>query len=83
LIILKVKCALVFTVRQRKKPAGCYSFVENIPATTGQLGEENVEGRWHKFGYEDIINRDKNNLDITWLKDKSLAVLDNLPDPFF
>jgi type I restriction enzyme M protein len=28
-----------------------------------------------------IISRDKTSLDITWLKDKSLADLDNLPDP--
>jgi len=28
-----------------------------------------------------IITRDKTSLDITWLKDKSLADLDNLPDP--
>ena len=34
-----------------------------------------------KFCYEEIIARDKTSLDITWLKDKSLADLDNLPDP--
>ena len=28
-----------------------------------------------------FIARDKTNLDIFWLKDKSLADLDNLPDP--
>jgi len=28
-----------------------------------------------------IIARDKTSLDISWLKDKSLADLDNLPDP--
>ena len=39
------------------------------------------EGRWRKFSYEEIISRDKTSLDITWLKDKSLADLDNLPDP--
>ena len=27
------------------------------------------------------MNRDKTSLDITWIKDKSLADLDNLPDP--
>ena len=27
------------------------------------------------------VARDKTSLDITWLKDKSLADLDNLPDP--
>ncbi|MCB9269810.1 MAG: SAM-dependent DNA methyltransferase [Lewinellaceae bacterium] len=43
--------------------------------------EENPEGRWRKFTYDDIITRDKTNLDIFWLKDESLADLDNLPDP--
>ena len=43
--------------------------------------EENPDGRWRKFAYEDIIARDKTSLDIFWIKDKSLADLDNLPDP--
>ncbi|MEY3501205.1 MAG: hypothetical protein RL308_2878 [Bacteroidota bacterium] len=43
--------------------------------------ENNPEGRWRKFGYDEIMTRDKTSLDITWLKDKSLADLDNLPDP--
>ncbi len=43
--------------------------------------EENPEGRWRKFTYEEIINRDKTSMDITWLKDKSLTDMDNLPDP--
>jgi len=43
--------------------------------------EDNGEGRWRKFTYKEIIARDKTNLDIFWLKDKSLADLDNLPDP--
>lgn len=43
--------------------------------------EKNPEGRWRKFTFEEIIARDKTNLDIFWLKDKSLADLDNLPDP--
>lgn len=43
--------------------------------------DSNPEGRWRKFTYEEIIARDKTSLDITWLKDKSLADLDNLPDP--
>ena len=41
----------------------------------------NPEGRWRKFTYAEIIARDKTSLDITWLKDKSLTDLDNLPDP--
>ena len=43
--------------------------------------EENEEGRWRKYSYEDIIARDKTSLDIFWIKDKSLTDLDNLPDP--
>ncbi|MEO5948260.1 MAG: class I SAM-dependent DNA methyltransferase [Chitinophagaceae bacterium] len=43
--------------------------------------KEGPEGRWRKFNYDEIIARDKTSLDITWLKDKSLADLDNLPDP--
>jgi type I restriction enzyme M protein len=41
----------------------------------------NPDGRWRKFSYEEIIGRDKTSLDIFWLKDKSLADLDNLPEP--
>jgi type I restriction enzyme M protein len=43
--------------------------------------EANPEGRWRKFSYEEILARDKTNLDIFWLKDQSLTDLDNLPDP--
>jgi type I restriction enzyme M protein len=43
--------------------------------------ETNPEGRWRKFSYDEIIARDKTSLDISWIKDKSLADLDNLPDP--
>ncbi len=43
--------------------------------------ETNPEGRWRKFTYEEIVARDKTSLDITWVKDKSLTDLDNLPDP--
>ena len=43
--------------------------------------EDNPEGRWRKFTYDDLIARDKTSLDIFWLKDNSLTDLDNLPDP--
>jgi len=43
--------------------------------------QSNPEGRWRKFSYEQIVARDKTSLDIFWLKDKSLADLDNLPEP--
>jgi type I restriction enzyme M protein len=54
---------------------------ENRNKRKETFSPENEEGRWRKFSYADIIARDKTNLDIFWLKDKSLADLDNLPDP--
>jgi len=43
--------------------------------------KKNPEGRWRKFDYKEIIERDKTSLDITWIKDKSLTDLEDLPDP--
>ena len=37
--------------------------------------------QFKKFTYEEIIARDKTNMDIFWLKDESLGDLDNLPEP--
>lgn len=37
--------------------------------------------RFKKFTYDEIIERDKTNLDIFWLKDTSLTDLENLPEP--
>ena len=54
---------------------------ENRHKRAETWSENNPEGQWRKFTDEEIINRDKTNLDIFWLKDKSLADLDNLPDP--
>ncbi|MBC6365771.1 class I SAM-dependent DNA methyltransferase [Algoriphagus sp. AK58] len=58
----------------------CYN-PSNRHKRSETYSESNPEGRWRKFTYEEIIARDKTNLDIFWLKDKSLADLDNLPDP--
>jgi len=43
--------------------------------------EKESEGRWRCFEYDDLIKRDKVNLDIFWLKDKSLEDSDDLPEP--
>ena len=43
--------------------------------------DTNPDGQWRRFTYEEIVARDKTSLDITWIKDKSLVDLDNLPDP--
>jgi len=43
--------------------------------------EKKPDGKWRAFEYEELINRDKANLDIFWLKDESLEDSENLPDP--
>ena len=43
--------------------------------------EDNPDGRWRCFDYDELIKRDKANLDIFWLKDKSLEDSEDLPDP--
>lgn len=43
--------------------------------------EKNPEGRWRKYAYDELIARDKTDLNVFWLKDKSLTDLDNLPEP--
>ncbi|WP_241095416.1 class I SAM-dependent DNA methyltransferase [Leucobacter sp. CX169] len=48
----------------------------------GNSREERAESeRWQSFAYDELIARDKVNLDITWLKDDSLDDLDSLPAP--
>lgn len=42
---------------------------------------DNPEGRWRRFSYEDLIKRDRVNLDITWLKDKTLEDDEDLSSP--
>ena len=54
---------------------------ENRHEREESWSEDNPEGRWRKYTYDEIVARDKTSLDIFWLKDKSLADLDNLPDP--
>jgi type I restriction enzyme M protein len=44
-------------------------------------GESSPEGRWRCFEYEELAKRDKLNLDIFWLRDKSLEDADGLPEP--
>ncbi len=58
----------------------CYNS-DDISKRVETWSEENPNGRWKKFTYDEIIKRDKTNLDINWIKDESLADLDNLPEP--
>jgi len=43
--------------------------------------ERKESHRLKSFSYEELLKRDKLNLDIFWLKDESLEDSANLPDP--
>lgn len=43
--------------------------------------EKNPDGRWRCFEIEELVKRDKTNLDIFWIKDESLDDVDSLPEP--
>lgn len=58
----------------------CYH-PENRYERTETYSEANPEGRFRRFTVDEILERDKTSLDIFWIKDKSLADLDNLPSP--
>ncbi|WIE59331.1 class I SAM-dependent DNA methyltransferase [Curtobacterium sp. MCLR17_031] len=73
-----------FTLKQNPlRRAHLDEFVASFLA--GASRSERVEaaggGRWKSFTYEELIARDKVNLDITWLRDDSLDDLDSLPAP--
>lgn len=59
----------------------CYNPMNPSERKETWHAENNPEGRWRKYSYEELIARDKTSLDIFWLKDKSLTDLDNLPEP--
>ncbi|WP_206185329.1 class I SAM-dependent DNA methyltransferase [Sphingosinicella sp. CPCC 101087] len=58
----------------------CYN-PANRHARKETWSEENPEGRWRRYGRQELLDRDKASLDLFWLKDKSLTDLDNLPEP--
>src|SRR3989338_3851193 len=58
----------------------CYN-VENRHDRKETWSEKNPDGRWRYYTYEEIIKRDKTNLDIFWIKDENLDDLDSLPEP--
>jgi type I restriction enzyme M protein len=41
--------------------------------------EDNPQGRWRDYSYDELVKRDKVNLDIFWLKDESMK--DDLEEP--
>lgn len=59
----------------------CYNPDNRFKRKATWTEKRNPEGRFRKYTHKEILARDKISLDIFWLKDKSLADLDNLPEP--
>jgi type I restriction enzyme M protein len=59
----------------------CYNPANRHKRQETWHADDNPDGRWRKVSYDEVVARDKTSLDIFWLRDKSLADLDNLPDP--
>ena len=58
----------------------CYN-PENRHERASTWSEENPDGRWRAYEYDELIARDKANLDIFWVRDESLEETANLPEP--
>jgi type I restriction enzyme M protein len=70
-----------FTLKQNPLTrAHLDDFVERY--APGSAPSDRVETeRFRSFEYDELVARDKANLDVTWLRDESLEDLDNLPAP--
>jgi type I restriction enzyme M protein len=69
-----------FTLKQNPLRAEhLCEFVDAFRPGERHLREESE--RFHSFSYDDLIQRDKVSLDITWLRDASLEDADDLPPP--
>ena len=58
----------------------CYN-PENRHIRKQTWSNENPTGRWRSFSSEELLQRDKANLDVFWLKDASVTDLESLPEP--
>ena len=60
-----------------RAPAGLHRLLP-----TPRTRHERVESeRFKRFGYDELMQRDKVSLDLIWLRDDSLEDMDNLPPP--
>ena len=58
----------------------CYK-PDDIRQREESVEENGEQGRWKMFTYDEVVARDKTNLDLFWLKDDSLEDTENLRAP--
>jgi len=81
-----VSCELeekeVVSILEHTTPHATKDLVDFIKVYKAPLRARRKEtDRFKKFAYDEIVARDKANLDILWLKDESLEDTENLPAP--
>lgn len=76
-----------FTLKQnRLKRSDLDEFVaccnpDNRHEREATWSEDNPDGRWRAYSYDELVARDKASLDIFWLRDESLEDSASLPEP--
>lgn len=66
----------------KTKPLGNKDLKDFIKVyQSGKVAKRKETDCFKKFSYDEIVARDKANLDILWLKDESLEDVENLPAP--
>ena len=64
------------------EPAAPEHLQDFVDAYKPESRRDRVESeRFKRFGYDELIQRDKVSLDLIWLRDDSLEDMDNLPPP--
>ena len=66
-------------MRRTNEFVACFN-LKNRCQRTATWNEDNPDGRWRAFTYDELLARDKISLDIFWLRDESLEDTANLPD---
>ncbi|MGB1249289.1 MAG: HsdM family class I SAM-dependent methyltransferase, partial [Candidatus Promineifilaceae bacterium] len=59
----------------------CYQAGRPLEKRTPTWSDDNPDGRWRSYSYDELLARDKANLDLFWLRDDSLEDSADLPDP--
>ena len=54
---------------------------ENRHERQPTYSEDAPEGRWRRYSYEEIMRREGANLDLSWVRDKTLEDSADLEDP--
>lgn len=71
------------TLKENKLKREDFAEFEKLykPEDRSKRRESKRNERWKSFTYDELVARDKTNLDIFWLKDKSPEDTENLPAP--